>query len=172
MQGNPDDEMKGRIIIEGGVMRDFKAYNNTLALINTLPALATLQSPGFSKEGFTIKEGVVEYRQQKERILLDSIYIKGGTATIVGKGYLNLKKQTIHIDLAIQTARKLGKILGSLPLVGYIITGKDKSITIGLKIRGSIKQPKVQTSAAREILSLPLKIIKRTLESPAHIINR
>jgi hypothetical protein len=164
--------MKGRIIVEGGVMSNFKAYNNTLAFINTIPALATLQSPGFSKQGFKIKEGVIEYRQRKEKILFDSIYIKGNAATIVGKGTLDLKQNRIHIDLAIRTARELGKILGNLPLLGYIITGKDKSMTIGLKIRGSIDQPKVQTSAAKEILSLPLEIIKRTLESPAHIINR
>jgi len=172
MQGNPDREMKGRIIVEGGVMSNFKAYNNTLAFINTIPALATLQSPGFSKQGFKIKEGVIEYRQRKEKILFDSIYIKGNAATIVGKGTLDLKQNRIHIDLAIRTARELGKILGNLPLLGYIITGKDKSMTIGLKIRGSIDQPKVQTSVAKEILSLPLEIIKRTLESPAHIINR
>jgi hypothetical protein len=172
MQGDPDREMKGRIIVEGGVMSDFKAYNNTLAFVNTLPALATLQNPGFSKQGFKIKEGVIEYRQRKQKILFDSIYIKGASATIVGKGSLDLQKNTIHIDLAIRTARELGRILGNLPLLGYIITGKDKSITVGLKIRGTIDQPKVQISAAREILSLPLEIIKRTLESPAHIINK
>ena len=64
MEGNPNIEMKGRIIVEGGVLSGFKAYNNTLAFINTIPALATLQSPGFSKEGFKIKEGVIEYRQR------------------------------------------------------------------------------------------------------------
>jgi len=49
--------------------------------------------------------------------------------------------------------------------------GKDKSITIGLKISGSLDKPVVETSAAHDILSLPLQLIKRTLESPAHIIN-
>ncbi len=52
--------MNGEVIVEGGVMKDFKAYNNTLAFINTLPALAALQKPGYSTEGFTIEEGMVE----------------------------------------------------------------------------------------------------------------
>jgi len=172
MSGNPDKTMKGQIIVEGGEMRDFKAYNNTLALINTLPALATLSNPGFSEKGFNIQEGVIEYRLKGKKVLFDSVYLKGASATIVGKGTLNLKKKTIHMDLAIQTAREFGKVISNLPLLGYILMGKDKSMTVGLQITGSLNKPKVITSAAEDILSLPLKIIKRTLESPAHIINK
>jgi hypothetical protein len=76
------------------------------------------------------------------------------------------------MKLAIQTARELGKFVGNLPLLGYILMGKDKSMTVGLRITGSLNKPKVKTSAAQDILSLPLQIIKRTLESPAHIINK
>jgi len=170
--GDPDKVMKGRIIIEGGVMSDFKAYNNTLAFINSIPALATLHSPGFSKKGFKIKEGVIEYRMIGDKIIFDSVYIKGSSATIAGKGKLNMKKKTITMDLAIQTARELGSFVGNLPLIGYILMGKDKSMTVGLKITGTLDKPKVQTTAAQDILTLPLQILKRTLESPAHIINK
>ena len=172
MSGNPDKVMKGQIIVEGGEMKDFKAYNNTLALINTLPALATLNNPGFSEKGFKIEEGVVEYHVKGEKVIFDSVYLKGLSATIVGKGNVNLKKKTIDMKLAIQTAREFGKVIGNLPLLGYILMGKDKSMTVGLQITGSLNKPKVKTSAAQDILSLPLEIIKRTLESPAHIINK
>lgn len=170
--GNPDKVMKGKVIIKGGIMSDFKAYNNTLAFMNTIPALATLSSPGFSNKGFKIEEGVAEYRKIGDRIIFDSIYIKGTSATIVGKGELDLKKRTINVKMAIQTARELGKVVGSIPLFGYILMGEDKSMTVGLTITGSLDKPKVQTSAAKEILTLPLDILKRTLQSPAHILNR
>ncbi|MGC9352073.1 MAG: AsmA-like C-terminal domain-containing protein, partial [Sulfurovum sp.] len=167
ISGELDKLMKGRIIIEGGVMRDFKAYNNTIALINTLPALAMLQDPGFSKEGFKIKKGVAEYQIIKgEKIVLDSIYIKGKSSTLVGKGVIDLKKNRIDIQLAIRTAKTLGNVMGKIPLIGYILMGEDKSMTIGLTIKGTLDKPKVKTSAAEEILVLPLELIKRTIESP------
>ncbi len=171
--GNPEETMKGEIIVEGGVMKDFKAYNNTLAFINTIPALASLQRPGYSVEGFTIEEGVAEYRMiKKDKIVFDSIYIKGTSATIAGRGEIDLEKKTINLDLAIQTARKLSKVVGNLPVVGYILLGKDKTMTIGLQITGTLDDPKVNTSAGGDILTLPLQILKRTLESPGHIINK
>jgi len=173
LSGNPEKTMNGEIIVEGGVMKDFKAYNNTLAFINTIPALASLQNPGYSDKGFTIEEGVAEYRMVKQdKIIFDSIYIKGTSATIAGTGEIDLKKKTINLNLAIQSARELGKLVGSLPLVGYILMGKDKSMTFGLQITGTLDNPKVKTSAGEDILSLPLKILKRALESPEHIINK
>lgn len=172
LSGDPEKTMKGEIIVEGGMMKDFKAYNNTLAFINTIPALASLQNPGYSVEGFTIEKGLAEYRVIKQdKIIFDSIYIKGTSATIAGTGEIDLQKKTIELNLAIQSARELGKLVGSLPLVGYILMGKDKSMTFGLQITGTLDDPKVKTSAGGDIFSLPLKILKRALESPEHIIN-
>lgn len=172
LSGNPEKTMNGEIIVEGGVMKDFKAYNNTLAFINTLPALAALQNPGYSVEGFTIEEGIAEYRMIKQdKIVFDSIYIKGKSATIAGTGEIDLKQKTIDLNLAIQSARKLGKMVGSLPLVGYILMGEDKSMTFGMKITGMLDDPKVDTSAGGDILSLPLKILNRALKSTKHIIK-
>ena len=170
--GVPSKVMKGEIIVEGGVMKGFKAYNNTLAFVNTIPALATLHKPGYSSEGFTIESGVVEYRMIKtDKIVFDSIYIKGDSATIVGKGELDLKKKTINVELGIQVARELGKVVGSIPLVGYILVGKDKSVTVGLKITGSLDKPDVSVLAVKDILSYPLEIIKRTIEAPGQLLT-
>jgi hypothetical protein len=171
--GKPKTLMKGEIIVEGGVMKDFKAYNNTLALINTLPDLAVFRSPGFSQKGFSIEEGVVEYRiMERKKIIFDSIYIKGSTATIIGKGELDLENNTIHVDLALQIARSLGELIGSLPVLGYIAMGEDKGLTVGLKISGALDKPVVKTSAAKEILTLPVQILQRTLEFPGKIIEK
>ncbi len=171
--GNPEKSMKGHIIVEGGVMKGFEAYNNTLAFINTLPALAVLQKPGYSREGFNINEGVVKYRRiGKDKIIFDSIYIENASAMILGEGELNLETRTIHMNLAIKVARGLGKLVGSIPLLGYILMGENKSITVGLKITGTIDKPVVTTSSVKDILLLPLNILKRTLKSPAKLLNR
>lgn len=171
-RGNPAKVMKAEIIVEGGVMRGFKAYNNTLAFINTIPALVTLQDPGYSKEGFVIQSAVIEYRMiKREKIIFDSIYIKGDSSTIIGKGELDLNKKTIDIELGIQVARALGKVVGSIPLVGYILVGKEKSLTVGLSITGNLDKPIVDISAAKDILSYPLQLIKRTFEVPQQLLT-
>ncbi len=170
--GKLGKDMKGEIIVEGGVMKGFKAYNNTLAFINTLPALAVLHKPGYSEKGFHIEKGFASYRMIGQRkIIFDSIHIKGGSANIAGKGEIDLEKKTINMNLAIQVAREFGAVVGSLPLVGYILMGEDKSLTVGLSITGSLDKPVVKTTTAQDIVSLPLQILKRTLESPIKLLT-
>ncbi len=169
-EGDPSKKMKGRILIEGGVLSDFKAYSNTLAFINTIPALATLNKPGFSNEGFKIEEGVIDYTMTPEKIVFDSVYLKGNTATVVGKGEVLLKgTKKINVNLAIRTVREFGKVVGKIPLLGYILMGDDNSMTVGLKVGGTLDNPKVTTSVAKDILTLPLEILKRTITAPAHL---
>jgi len=169
LDGNLDKEMKGRIIVEGGILSDFAAYNNTLAFINAVPALATLSRPGFSKQGFEIEAGVVEYRLRRGEVLLKKVYLKGKTATIVGKGRIDLASGQLNVDLAVRTVKDFAKVVGNIPVVGYLLLGEDKSVTIGLNISGNIRQPKVQTSVAKDILTMPVRMLERLIASPAKL---
>ena len=76
------------------------------------------------------------------------------------------------MDLAVRTARGIGKLIGSLPIVGYILMGKDKSVTTGVKVTGTLENPKVTTNVVMETLLAPFEMMVRTLKSPAHIINQ
>jgi len=171
ISGIPGKLMKGKILLEGGMLQSFNAYNKTRNFIRNNKNLSPIQNSGLTAKGFKIKEGKILYRIVKEKVIFDTIYIKGDTATIVGKGTLDIKTKKLNINMAVQTVRKLGKIVGSVPVLGYILMGEDNSITFGLKLTGMLDNPKVETSAAKEILSLPFDLIKRTLQSPAHIIN-
>jgi len=159
------------ITIKGGVVSSFKTYNNMIALFNTVPALASLSDPGFSQQGFEVRSGRIEFRIVKDRIYFDMIYIDGKSAAISGKGTVSTRNGAINMDLAVRTARGIGKLIGSLPVVGYILMGKDKSITTGVKILGTLDEPKVSTHVVLETLLTPFKMVVRTLQAPAHIIN-
>lgn len=166
ISGMPGKYMEGTIILDGGVISNFKAYNNVLAFINTIPALATLHSPGYSTKGFKIKQGLIKFNiSDDNKLFFDSLLIESDSATISGDGIIDLKSGKIDIDLAIQTAKPMGKLISTLPVVGYILTGDKKSIvTVGLHIGGTIDDPKVDISPVKDVLMLPIKMIERTLK--------
>jgi len=158
--------MRGTIRLDGGLMSDFKAYNNVLALINTIPALTTFKSPGFNSKGFKIEQGIVKFTIiNSNKLIFDSVLIEGKSATISGDGVIDLVSKKIDIDLAIQTAKPIDKLISSIPVVGYIITGDDKSImTLGLHIGGTLDKPKAETHTVKDVLMLPFNLIKRTIK--------
>ncbi len=159
--GNIDKEMRGDILIEGGIMNDFMLYNNLLAFINTIPSLASLNSPGFSSKGFEIKDGIIDYTLKDDIIDFHSIYIRGKTANIAGRGTVNLKTKVVKIDLAVQSVKEAGSFLSKIPVLGYILLGKDESVTIGTRITGSYEDPKIETNVAQDVLLLPVVFLER-----------
>jgi len=76
----------------------------------------------------------------------------------------------MDIELGVQTAREVGHTIGQIPIVGYILFGKDKSLVVGVKITGTLEKPKVHTNPVGDALLYPLKLIGRTLTAPAHLI--
>jgi hypothetical protein len=159
--GDIDNQMEGNILIEGGIMNNFMLYNNLLAFINTLPSLASLNSPGFSSKGFEIKDGIIDYTFKDDIIDFHSIYIQGKTANIAGRGTVNLKTQAVEVDLAVQSVKEAGGFFGKIPVIGYILLGKDESVTIGMRITGSYENPKIETNVAQDVLLLPVVFLER-----------
>ena len=171
IQGREKSGYRGTINIKGGVLSNFKAYNSLIATINTIPALMTFSSPGFSSRGFELKSAKIIFMLKQDNLHLSKILLVGKSSTIAGEGNINLKSRIINIKLAIRTAREMGNALSKIPLVGYIIFGKDKSFTAGVKITGTLDHPKVNTNPVGEALLYPLDLLWRTLKSPAHLIN-
>ena len=99
-------------------------------------------------------------------LTFDKVLIKGKSATVSGDGTVNLVTKKINVDLAIQTAKGVGSLNGKLPVVGYILTGKNKSfLTVGLHIGGTLDKPVTKTSPIKDVLLLPFRMIERTFES-------
>ena len=169
--GTIGGEYRGEILIRGGVLKDFKAYNDMIALFNTIPALMSFSSPGFSDKGFELLKGKILFHIKGDQLRFDSIELLGKSSTVAGKGSVDLASGKLDIELGVQTAREVGKTLGNVPLVGYILFGKDKSLTAGVKIGGTLEKPKVHTNPVGDALLYPLELLKRTLMAPAVLVN-
>ncbi len=171
VKGDEETGYKGKIGIRGGVLKDFKAMNDMMALFNTVPALMAFSDPGFSTKGYELIEGKILFTLKGDTLLLDSILLRGRSSSIVGKGSVDLASGALKVELGIQTAREVGKTLGQIPLVGYILFGKDKSLTAGVRIDGTLENPKVHTNPVGEALLYPLELLKRTLTAPSNLME-
>ena len=64
------------------------------------------------------------------------------------------------------------KLIKDIPIVNYIILGKDGGIDIKLLVSGNLNNPKVSKNLTKKVIEAPFGIIKRTLLTPFRIFMK
>jgi len=163
LKNKNSNAINGFITIKKGYVKELKALTNILAFINLIPSLVTFQPVGFSTQGYKIKKGHVEFMLYNNIIYLKKLYIEGENMTFKGKGIINLTTKTLDINIDVIL---MVKLLNNIPIVNYILFGKNNGITLKINLKGDMTNPEVSPNVTTNILTGPLNIIKRTLLTP------
>lgn len=158
------DKFEGVMRVENTILKEYKILNNVLAFINTVPSLATFSLPNYNSQGLPIKEGYAHFKYENNVVHIDNFTLNSPEMKILGDGEADMKTEIINGTLTFKT--DLGSALGKIPMVGYILLGDDGSISTTVSISGKLDNPKVETAIAKEIVTAPFNILKRTVVYP------
>jgi uncharacterized protein YhdP len=118
----------------------------------------------------TVKNGVIG----TEDLFLDADQMR-----ISAVGTINLPQDDLKLNLGVQPLVTVDKLLNNIPIVGKIITGKDKSLVVSyFKVTGKISDPEVKvipfkslTKGVSDILEQLLGIPQQLLDVPQKILK-
>lgn len=158
------DDFQGIMRIENATLKEYKLLNNVLSFINTIPSLATFSLPNYNTTGLPLKEAYSHYTFRNHQLNIDNFTLNSPELKMVGEGKINYKEDSILGTLTLKS--DLGSKLGRVPLVGYILFGKDGSLSTTVNIKGKLSDPTVETAIAKEIITAPFNILKRTIAYP------
>ena len=164
-----NDIFNGEIKIQNTALKSFAIVQNVIGLIDTIPSLVMFRSPSLSTKGYEIKKGEIKISLNAQYIGLESIKLIGKSIDVMGNGIIELETQEIDMGLSISTLKNLSNILNKIPVVGYLLLGKDGRVTTQVNVRGTMKDPQTQISLAKDLLSTPLKVLQRAF-APVDIV--
>jgi hypothetical protein len=162
------DEYEGVFYIHNTTIVDYVILNNILAFINTIPSLTTFSIPGYNRKGLFVSEAYMKFKSLQGKFDISDLFLESKEIEISGSGEADINKNIIDIDLVLKT--DLGSTTAKIPVVGYIVLGKD-NISTGVKVSGKLSDPKVKSLIVKDIIVAPLNIIKRTLLLPYNLLN-
>ena len=165
---SPDNFYTGKIYVNSATVKNLKLLNNIIAFVNTLPALITLHSPGFSAKGYKIKNSFIDYLFYKKIIYFKQIKIIGTNINFSGKGFINLNKNLIKLKLNLAIKFKFKKIPVIGKAISYLFFGKDGYLHINILVHGNIDNPKVDKDLGVG-LETPFNLFKRVLTLPFNL---
>jgi hypothetical protein len=157
------DVIQGFIEIKQGYIKELQAFNNIIAFINLIPSLVTFQPLGFSSKGYKIQNGYIEYIYYNNILYIKNGDIKGENLRFSLQGYIDFNKQILKMNVNVNI---LVKLIKDIPIVNYILLGKNGSITLKLTLDGNVSNPIVHKNTALNIIKAPLGIIERVLITP------
>lgn len=158
------DDFQGVMRIENATLKEYKLLNNVLSFINTVPSLATFSLPNYNTTGLPLKEAYSHYTFRNHQLHIDNFTLNSPELKMLGEGKMNFKEDSILGTLTLKS--DLGSKLGRVPMVGYILFGNDGSLSTTVNINGKLSNPTIDTAIAKEIITAPFNILKRTIIYP------
>jgi hypothetical protein len=164
------DEMDAVFRIEDAVINNYGLLNNILAFINTVPALLTFSKPSYHRHGLPADEINIALNVSNRVIKIKSLNVDSKELDMRGEGEVNLNDNSIDLVVNLITGAK--KSVGRIPLLGYVLSGKEKQPSVTLTVKGDLNDPKVKNTAFKEVVTYPYQVLKRTIVLPGHLVKK
>jgi len=177
-------KLKGKMILTNVKVEDLAILNNLLLFIHSSPALVNpllaipsvvgmASNKGFNLTGYQIADGVIEYSYDRDLNKLDikKLVTVGNGIDFEGAGNVDINTSKIDANIKMIFFKDYSKIVGAIPVVNYVLLGKNKRVSTQVKIFGTLEEPKYSTNLTKDAFSVPLNIGKRIIQSPVKIFD-
>ena len=162
-------ESSALIKIENSTLKSLNPLNNILAFLDTIPALITFSLPDYSTKGLYLNSAVLGLKIQDNIANVEHLAVQSPVLSMTGVGWIDIPRNMINMDLNLITMAKTN--ISKIPLLGYILTGKEKRPSITLQVSGDLQNPDVKNTVFRDVATLPFSLLYRTLTLPVRMVN-
>ncbi len=178
LEGNPQKDLfwqsaKGGIHaqISDGTLREFHVLAKIFSLLN-ISQLFTGNLPDMDEDGMpvTLLDASIQIGAGKATTKDLTITSEAMNLSLVGTH--NLIDDKLDFTLGVMPLRTVDKILTSVPIAGWVLTGKNKAlITAHFKIEGTSEAPEVTPVPIESVSKTIFGLMQRTLSLPIKLIQ-
>ncbi|HEX2768158.1 MAG TPA: AsmA-like C-terminal domain-containing protein [Geobacteraceae bacterium] len=156
---------------EEGMLRKFTVLSKIFSRLN-FSQLLKFQLPDMVSGGMpynkltatlSIKDGIVSS---------NDIYVASDALNISAVGKADLVKNELDATIGVKPLQTVDKVLSHIPIVGWILTGKNKSlITAYFEAKGKLDDPQVKAIPVQTMAKGVFNIFKRVFQLPATLFT-
>ena len=129
------------------------------------------RAPTFNQKGLHIQDGKVLFNRKKDLLSFTAINLNGDSVDLFGLGSANLRLNSLDLNLELKTLKSASDTISKVPILNYVILGKNQEISTNIKVNGSLDDPKFQTQILADTLKTPFNLIKNVIQLPVNLFN-
>lgn len=176
-RGSNRDEIEQSLLgslkmhIEKGSIRRFNSLAKIFSILNVsqlfklhLPEMVTGGMPFDDISGtVAIKDGI---------FTTTDLFVKSKAMNISAVGSMNLPTGTLDLKVGVQPLQAVDKVVNRIPIVGWILTGKDASwITTYFEVKGKMSDAQVSAIPVTSMAKGVFDIFKRVFQLPVKLFT-
>lgn len=159
------------ILMEEGTVKKSRAIFQVLDFLS-LQKIFKRKPPDLSTEGFYFESIGGHIVINKGVLKTENVTIKSPIFNAVAKGIGDLTKKQVDFDLGVQPLGTVDWIVSKIPIAGYILTGKEKSLLIYyFKVKGPWFEPEVQHIPLKNMGGNTIGFFKRLFLTPQRLFK-
>lgn len=160
-----------KINAHNGSLRQFPILSKVFSILN-VSQLFKLHLPDMVSEGMPYNEIKASMAIKDGSVSTNDLFIASNAMNISMIGKYDFIRDNMDLTLGIQPLQTVDKVVSRIPIVGWILTGKDKSlITTYFEVKGKSSTPQVSAIPVKYLGRGVLDIFKRVFQLPAKLVT-
>lgn len=160
-----------RLNMVNGTLRKFNTLAKVFSILNVsqllkfrLPDLSSYGIPYSSIKGsFSVKDGI---------LATQDLFITSSAINISIVGTADIVREELNATLGAQPLQTVDKIINRIPIVGWLLTGKDKDLlTAYFEAKGKWSNPQVSAIPVKSLGKGILHIFVRAFQLPVKLFT-
>ncbi len=157
--------------IENGVLRQFPVLAKVFSILNVSQIFA-LRLPDMANEGmpFDRLQGTLALRQGN--LQTDDLIVESNAMNLAAVGGGDPINDRLDLILGIKPLRTVDKVVSSIPLAGWVFTGKEKALlTAQFRITGRAEEPEIKAIPFTSLSDMTVGFFKRVFGLPGKMVS-
>lgn len=160
-----------RVHLDKGKLRRFSVLSKVFSILN-FSQLLKFQLPDMVSGGMPYNRINATLSLHDGLISTNDLFIDSDAMNVSAIGKIDLIREEVDVTVGVQPLQTVDKVVNRIPIVGWILTGKDKSfITTYFEAKGKWNDPVVTAIPVKTMARGILDIFLRVFQLPGKLIT-
>ncbi len=160
-----------RLKMKDGKLRKFSTLSKVFSILN-VSQLLKFQLPDMVSGGMPYNHISGSIAVKDGSVSSQDLFISSDAINISMIGSADILKEELNVTLGVQPLQTVDKVVNRIPIVGWLLTGKDKAfLTAYFEAKGNWSDPKVSAIPVKSMGKGVLNIFRRVFELPVRLFT-
>ncbi|MFZ3207768.1 MAG: AsmA-like C-terminal domain-containing protein [Geobacteraceae bacterium] len=176
-KGETADEFKRTALgsvkfrIEDGSLQRFAILSKIFSILN-VSQLLKFQFPDMVSGGMPFNKITATLEVREGVVFTNNLFVKSDAINLSAIGKADTTRDELDVTIGVQPLQTVDKVVSRIPIVGWILTGKNHSlVTAYFEARGKLADPSVTAVPVKSMAKGIFNIFKRVFELPAKLFT-